>query len=212
MPEGGHGLRRAAVRGAGMTVLSSGLSVGIQMIATVVLARMLAPRDFGLVTMVTTFSLLLSNFGLNGFTEAVVQREQMDSTTASNLFWMTLGGGLLLTVAFAAAGSLLARFYSEPLVAPIAAAVSLTILLSSASVLHLALLKRAMLFPAVAKNDIVAKAVSVAVSIVFACRAGVTGRWWRAPARCRSAPALVRGICAAGFRGVRALRRARAQC
>jgi O-antigen/teichoic acid export membrane protein len=183
VPEGGHGLRRAAVRGAGMTVLSSGLSVGIQMIATVVLARMLAPRDFGLVTMVTTFSLLLSNFGLNGFTEAVVQREQMDSTTASNLFWMTLGGGLLLTLAFAAAGSLVARFYGEPLVAPICAAMSLTVLLSSASVLHLALLKRAMLFPTAAKNDIVAKAVSVTVSIFCACWGW--GYW-----------ALVAGACA----------------
>ena len=40
-----------------------------------------------------------------------------------------LGGGLLLTVAFAAAGSLLARFYGEPLVARIAAAMSLTVLL-----------------------------------------------------------------------------------
>lgn len=186
MPGGGHALRRLAVRGAGMTVLSSGLSVGIQMIATVVLARMLAPRDFGLVAMVTTFSLLLSNFGLNGFTEAVVQSGQMDETIASNLFWITLGGGLLLTVAFATAGSLLARFYGEPLVARIAAAMSLTVLLSSISVLHLALLKRAMLFPAVARNDIAAKAVSVVVSIVFACRGW--GYW-----------ALVAGACALPF-------------
>ena len=86
VPDGGHTLRRLAVRGAGMTVLSSGLSVGIQMIATVVLARLLAPRDFGLVAMVTTFSLLLSNFGLNGFTEAVVQREQMDRSHQPAIF------------------------------------------------------------------------------------------------------------------------------
>ena len=183
VPGGGATLRRLAVRGAGMTVLSNGMSLAIQMVATVVLARMLAPRDFGLVTMVTTFSLLLSNFGLNGCTEAVVQREQMDDTTASNLFWITLGGGVLLTLAFAAAGSLLARFYGEPLVARISVALSLTILLSTASVLHLALLKRAMLFPAVAKNDIVAKAASVVVSILFACWGW--GYW-----------ALVMGACA----------------
>ena len=150
-----------------MTIFSGGFGLAIQMIATVVLARLLTPRDFGLVAMVTTFSLLLSNFGVNGFTEAVVQREEIDHTLASNLFWINLGGGLVLTAGFAAAGSLLAKFYGAPAVAPITAWISATIFLSSTSVLHLALLKRAMLFTAAAKNDIAARAVSVVVSILF---------------------------------------------
>ena len=150
-----------------MTVLSGGLGLAIQVVATVVLARLLTPRDFGLVAMVTTFSLLLSNFGINGITEAVVQIEQIDRTLASNLFWISLGGGLLLTGGFAAAGSALAKFYGEALVVPIAAGISVSIALTSISVVHLALLKRAMHFSAVAKNDIVARAVSVVVSILF---------------------------------------------
>ncbi len=61
----------------------------------------------------------------------------------------------------------MAKFYGESLVAPIATGVSFSILFSSVSVVHLALLKRAMMFSAVAKNDIVARAVSVTVSIFF---------------------------------------------
>ena len=166
-----------------MTVFSGGFALAIQVIATVVLARLLTPRDFGLVAMVTTFSLLLSNFGINGITEALVQREQIDQLQASNLFWINCSGGVLLTCGFAAAGSILARFYGEPLVAPIAAGVSVSILLSSMSVIHLALLKRAMMFSAVAKNDIVARAVSVVVSIFFGWAGW--GYW-----------ALVLGVCA----------------
>ena len=166
-----------------MTVLSGGLTLTIQLFATVVLSRLIAPRDFGLVAMVTTFSLLLSNCGLNGFTEAIVQREHLEHATASNLFWINLGFGVLLTGAFALSGSLLARFYHEPLVEPITVAISVTIFATSISVLHLALLKRAMMFPTVAKNDIAAKAVSVAVSIAF----GLAGwGYW----------ALVLGACA----------------
>lgn len=165
-----------------MTVISGGLALAIQMVATVVLARLLAPRDFGLVAMVTTFSLLLSNFGINGITEALVQREHLDHAHASNLFWVNLCGGMFLTGGFAAAGSLLAKFYGEPLVAPITAGVSVSIFLTSISVVHLALLKRAMLFSAVAKNDIVARAASVATSIFF----GWSGwGYW----------ALVAGVC-----------------
>jgi PST family polysaccharide transporter len=166
-----------------MTVFSGGFALAIQVVATVILARLLTPRDFGLVAMVTTFSLLLSNFGINGITEAIVQQETIDHTHASNLFWINLTGGLLLTGGFAAAGTLLARFYGEALVAQIAAGVSVSIVLTSISVLHLALLKRAMLFSAVAKNDIAARAVSVAVSILFGWAGW--GYW-----------ALVMGVCA----------------
>ena len=67
-------LGRLAVRGAGATVFSGGAGLAIQVIATMILARLVTPADFGVVTMVTTFSLLFLNFGLNGFTEAVVQR------------------------------------------------------------------------------------------------------------------------------------------
>src|SRR5207245_2234195 len=129
---------------------------------------LLTPGDFGLVTMVTTFSLLLLNCGLNGFTEAILQREEIDHSLASNLFWINVGLGLLLTIGFASAGPLLARFYGEPRVAAVAVAMSVTIFFTCLSVQHLALLKRAMRFSVVSVNDIVARAVSVAVSVLLA--------------------------------------------
>jgi len=49
----GAGLRRLAVRGAGFTVFGQSLGFLIQMAATVVLARLISPADFGLVIMVT---------------------------------------------------------------------------------------------------------------------------------------------------------------
>src|ERR1700680_2747474 len=87
---GGGDIRRDAVRGTGVMMLSQSLALAIQMIATVALARLLVPADFGMVTMVMTFSLLLVNFGLNGFTEAVVQREYLNDGLASNLFWINV--------------------------------------------------------------------------------------------------------------------------
>ena len=162
------GVKRLAIRGAGITVFSSGLGLVVQMVSTVVLARLLVPSDFGLVTMVTTFSLLLVNFGLNGFTEAVLQREQINHLLISNLFWINITAGVILTAGFAAAGSSLAQFYKNPLVASVATGISLTILATSTSVLHLALLKRAMRFTTVSLINILAQAGSIVVSIYLA--------------------------------------------
>ncbi len=162
------GLRQAAVRGSAVMVFSQVFSFAVSMIGTVVLARLLMPADFGVVTMVTTFSLLAVSAGQIGFPEAVLQREQIDHTLASNLFWINLGVSSLLTIAFAAAGSLLARFYHDPRVARVAMAMSLTIVLTSVSVLHLGLLKRAMCFTAVSATSIAAGATSVIVSVSLA--------------------------------------------
>lgn len=164
----GRGLRRAAVRGAGVTVFASAVSFVVQMAATVILARLLTPTDFGIVTMVTTFSLFFSSFGLNGFTEAILQREEITHFLVSNLFWINIAAAAFLTVVFALLGPLIALFYHDPLVVRVVEGMSLTIIAASLSVIHLALLKRALRFTAVAVNTIVARIVSVLVSIALA--------------------------------------------
>jgi O-antigen/teichoic acid export membrane protein len=148
-------------------MFSQGLQLFVQIGSIVILARLLSPADFGVVTMVTTFSLLFTNVGLNGITEAIIQRADLPEALASNLFWMNVGVGVLLTGAFAASGSLLARFYGVPLVAHVAAGVSPSILLSGTSVVHLALLKRGLRFTRIAANDLAARAVSVSTSIAL---------------------------------------------
>jgi PST family polysaccharide transporter len=166
----GSELRRLAVRGAAATVSAAALSLALRVVPTVVLARLLTPADFGVVAMVTTFSLLLTSFGTSGFSEAVIQPEEMNRFQASNLFWITCAIGLILTLGFAASGPLLARFFRNPLVAPVAVATSVAIFIWAAGDIHLALLKRAMRFSALSVNDVVALAVSSAVGILLALR------------------------------------------
>jgi PST family polysaccharide transporter len=161
-------LRTLVVKSAGITTLSQGAKVVIQIASTIVLARLLTPVEFGLMTMVTTFSLLFVNFGVSGFTEAVIQRETIDHGLASNLFWANMGFIVALTLIFAAAGPLMAWFYKDPRVTGVAAATALTILFSGLSVMHLALLRRAMQFTAISLNEIVAQASSVLVSVILA--------------------------------------------
>jgi PST family polysaccharide transporter len=161
-------LRRLVVRGASVTLLSGGLGLAIQVLSTVVLGRLLMPEDFGLVAMVTTFSLLLVSFGENGLPEAIVQRDDIDHKLASNLFWLNVGCGVVLTLCFAASGPLLARFYHSPRLPAITLGISLSIFSTSTSVVHQALLKRAMRFTEVSFNNVFARLASVLVTIVLA--------------------------------------------
>jgi PST family polysaccharide transporter len=200
----GSEVRRLAVRGAAATVSAAALSLALRVVPTVILARLLTPADFGVVAMVTTFSLLLMSFGTSGFSEAIIQPEEMNRFLASNFFWITCAIGLILTIGFAVSGPLLARFFRDPLVARVAVATSVAIFLAGASAIHLALLKRAMRFAAVSVNDVVALAVYTVVGILLALRgwgywalvAGIVaqalsttiGAWWL----CRWIPSLPR--------------------
>jgi PST family polysaccharide transporter len=167
---GSHELRRLAVRGAAAAISASGLALAAQVISTVMLARLLTPADFGVVTMVTTFSLLLVSFGLNGFSEAVIQFEEIDNYTASNLFWINTGAAFVLAGAFAAVGTLLARFYHNPLVPQVTVCLSAGIVISAFSVIHLALLKRAIRFVGISINDFIGRGLNTVVAIVLALR------------------------------------------
>ena len=111
--ETGRGLRRTAVRDAGAAIVGSAGSFLIQMASVVILARLLFPSDFGIVTMVTTFSLLLRSFGLAGFTEFIMQCEELTESLASNLFWINFGIGTMLTLAFASSGLAAGAFLSQ---------------------------------------------------------------------------------------------------
>jgi PST family polysaccharide transporter len=200
----GSELRRLAVRGAAATLSGATLSLAIRVFPTLFLARLLTPSDFGVVAMVTTFSLLLTSFGTSGFSEAVIQPEEMNRFQASNLFWITCAIGLILTVGFAASGPLLARFFRNPPVARVAVAVSVAIFISAVATIHTALLKRGMRFIAVSVNDFVALVVYSAVGILLALRgwgywalvgaivtqalSATIGAWWL----CRWIPGLPR--------------------
>jgi O-antigen/teichoic acid export membrane protein len=164
----GDGLRRSAVRGVGVSIAGQAGSFAVMIGSVVILARLLTPADFGIVTMVTTFSLLFRSFGLNGFTELIMQRSELTHSLASNLFWIELGIGTFLTLAFAASSHVLALFYHNSAVAHVTAGMSLTIGIGCLGWIHMGLLQRAMHFRTTAIINFVGQLFLVIVSIVLA--------------------------------------------
>jgi len=161
-------LRRHGIRGAGASMFSSACGLAIQVVATVVLGRLLTPTDFGVVTIVTTFSLLLGNFGTNGFPAAIVQRKELDHRLASNVFWIVVGLHLALAILFAASGSLIAGFFGDPRLRLVTVAIAVSVLLNATWVVHNSLLQRALRFSVISVNDIVSRTVAVGTSVLLA--------------------------------------------
>src|SRR5262249_23509829 len=133
-----------------------------------VLARLLAPEDFGLiaiVTVLTSFAPLLIDFGLG---DATAQRNTITCSQISSLFWLSTGIGLAIAVIVAACSPLIAWIYREPRLETIALCSGLTFVLFGLSNQHLALLRRRMQFGTIAKIQFSSGVVVTAIAIAMA--------------------------------------------
>jgi PST family polysaccharide transporter len=133
-----------------------------------ILARLLTPRDFGLVAMVTTVTSFLRVFKDAGLSIATVQRERITHAQVSNLFWINIAVSTLSTLIVAASAPVIARFYHNPRLITITLLLSTTFLISGSTVQHQALLKRQMRFKALALIEVVSMAVGILVGILMA--------------------------------------------
>lgn len=161
-------LKRLAIRGTGAAVFAQTFNHGIQIVGTIILARILTPGDFGLVTMVIVISLLLANFGGNGFTEAIIQEERINHSQISTLFWINTGISTALTLLFIALAPVLASIYKDQRIVMITVIFGISIIITGLATQHLALLKRRMQFYRTSANSIVAILISFIVSIAMA--------------------------------------------
>src|SRR5712671_5875654 len=161
-------LGRLALRGGIVSVAMQYGNGAFQMVAAIVLARLLAPNDFGLVaivTVLTSFAPLLIDFGLG---DATAQRSKITQSQVSSLFWLSSGIGLAIAVVVAACSPLIAWLYREPRLETIALYSAISFILFGISNQHLALLRRTMQFGTIAKIQILSTLAGIAIAIIMA--------------------------------------------
>ena len=162
------GLGRASVNSGLTLVAARGLNVFVQLAATILLARLLDPDDFGLVAIVLAMVGIAPLLVDLGTSEATVQTTTVTQPDISALFWLNLSLGAAATLLFASASGFLARLFHEPALAKIALVSSLTFVLTGLVIQHYALLRRAMDFRRIAMIDMAANVVSSIVAVAMA--------------------------------------------
>lgn len=156
------------MRGGAVTLTSQGLNFGLQTGSTMVLARLLAPSDFGLIAMITAITGLVTMFKDAGLSMATVHCKEVTHDQVSTLFWINVGLSTVVMLVIAAAAPAIATFYSEPRLRWITLALAAPMLFSGFTVQHQALLRRQMRFKALAVVEIATMAVGIAIAISMA--------------------------------------------
>lgn len=170
-----HDLIARSVRGGLVTLVMQGIKVVLQIAAIVVLARLLAPEDFGQFAMVAALLTLLELFKDLGLSTATVQRRDVTPGHLNTLFWLNAGLGLAVTLLMVALAPLLAWFFDERVLLDVTPAVAIAFLFTGLSTQHLALLRRQMRFTTSAVLQVVAEFMGF-IAAIAAAMAGL-GIW-----------------------------------
>src|SRR6266404_3174616 len=161
-------LKGRTVASACVTVAAQGAQFVLNVGSIIILARLLTPRDFGLVAMVTTIIGFFRVFNEAGLSTATVQCDRITHAQASNLFWTNIIVGGTISLILAVGAPAVASFYREPRLISITLALSITFLFTTSTVQHLALLKRRMRFKMIALIQVSSVAAGILTGIVMA--------------------------------------------
>jgi PST family polysaccharide transporter len=188
-----------SARGGALTLSAQVFKFVFSTAATIVLARLLTPEDYGLIGMVAILISFLGMFQYMGLPTATIKWTELDHGLVTELFWINVALSAGITVLTIGSAPVLAWFYHEPRLWGVTIGFALTIFLTGLGIQHEALISRQMRFATLALVDVGSLIVGVIAALfsawygagywalvvnqVVACTVRVGGVWivcrWR---------------------------------
>lgn len=133
-----------------------------------VMARLLEPRDFGVVALAASFILLFNVVTGHTFADALVQAKSLDDDHRYTAFWSTMIIALTMAAACTAGAELIAGAVGEPDVARILGWLALVMPLNALGSVQAALLRRELRFREIAATSLGGRSVGALVGVTMA--------------------------------------------
>ncbi|RLA50676.1 MAG: colanic acid exporter [Gammaproteobacteria bacterium] len=159
-----HGVRWIGASQAGKIVL--------QLVSILVLARLLPPSDYGLMALaatVTTFASLIRDMGTGA---ALIQREEINPTLVSTVFWFNVAVGVVLTGILILLSPIAANILEEARLAGVLVMLSPVFLIASLGAVPHSLCERESRFKILAKIELSSGCIALAIAVYIAMKGG----------------------------------------
>ena len=121
-------------------------SQAITLIVTILLARILLPKEFGLIAIIVVFIELANVIIDGGFSTALIQKKEADNRDFSTILHFSMGLAAILYVIFFFVAPFIAQFYNSSLLTPIIRVLSLNLFFNSFNAVQRAYISKYMLF------------------------------------------------------------------
>ncbi len=150
------------------SMLNNGTLQVLNILFGVVLARLLSPGDYGIVGVLTIFTLIAGNIQSSGFTQALINLEPPKDEDYNSVFWFNVIVSIFLYAVLWVCAPLIADFFHQPVLVDVSRFVFLAFLISSFGIAHAAYLSKNMMNREVAIINLIALLCSGGIGIVLA--------------------------------------------
>lgn len=147
----------------------------VSFVVSIVLARLLAPSDYGVISLVTIFIEICNVFVSSGFGNALVQKKEADNLDFSSVFYFSFFISLLLYSIIFFGAPYLANFYDMPIVCPIVRVMGIKIIIASFNSVQRARISRNLEFKKFFWSTIIGTVISAFIGVGMAY--GGLGPW-----------------------------------
>lgn len=141
---------------------------GIQFIIQVILARLLVPKDFGIIGMITVFIAISQSFIDSGFTNALIREKDPSQEDYSTVFYFNLlMAALMYIVLFFSAGAI-SNFFKEPQLVAILRVIAIVLIINSFGLIQRTMLTKSINFKTQTKISVISSILSGIIAVIFA--------------------------------------------
>lgn len=119
---------------------------GVSFIVSIILARILAPKVYGTIALVTVFTTILNVFVDSGLGNALIQKKDADDLDFSSVFYFNVFICCILYIFAFLISPIIAHFYRDPSLTPVIRVLSLTLVISGVKNIQHAYVARTMQF------------------------------------------------------------------
>lgn len=161
-------LKSQAVKGVVWSAVERFSVQGIQFVLSIIIARLVAPSEYGLIAMLGIFLAIAQTFIDSGFSNALIQKKDRTEVDFSTVFYFNIVVSLVVYLILFLSAPYIALFYKEPLLDIITKWVGLNIIISALSIVQRAKLTIQLNFKTQAKASLIAVVVSGICGITMA--------------------------------------------
>ncbi len=140
----------------------------VSVVVAIILARILAPSDYGVISLVTVFIALANVFVTDGFGSALIQKKNCDNKDFSTVFYFSIVFSIGLYVILFFASELVADFYNMPILSPVLKVLSLKVPIAAINSVQQAFVSRNMMFKRFFFATLIGTLISAVVGITMA--------------------------------------------
>jgi polysaccharide transporter, PST family len=160
--------RRRARKGPRQLLASRLAMLAITFLSTVTIARLVAPREYGLAAMSTVIFTFVQIFRDFGVTNAVLRKGHILKQELALIFWFNVGATTVLSLLLIGLAPVVAAFYHEPIVLWTMLVSVIGFQIGGVALQHRALINRELRFGVIAWIDVIGLAVGFVVTLILA--------------------------------------------